>query len=289
MTKKTFTDHIFQLLRRNHEICAVTYHKISNAENFENQLCYLKERFHIIGYQDVKGFFAGNLLPKNALILTFDDGDISNYKIAFPLLKKHGIPAIFFVITDLLNTHKPFWWDEIEYYLGKEEGNRKIWEVKTWPNAKREAFLQDLRKMSNKPVLEQTQLTTDQLREMQESGIVIANHSHTHPMFDQCTSEELHMEMSQSTAVLKELGFSPEIFAYPNGNFSVMAEERLKKHGIQYSFLFDHKINKSTIDPLRISRLIVNDTTPLWKLKFILSGWHSKILPITKRIGKLVK
>lgn len=267
----------------------LTYHKISDPGNFEDQLIYLKERFNIVGFEDVVNYFKGTALPKKPLIVTFDDGDISNYTIAFPLLKKHKIPAIVFVITDLVNTNKPFWWDEMEYYLGKQSAHKKVWEIKTWPNYEREIYLEELRKNSQKPPLKYPQLTSAQLKEMQEGGILIANHSHTHPMFDKCTSSELEEELSKSCSKLEELGFRPEIFAYPNGNFSAVAEKNLIKYGIKYSFLFDHKINRGEVDPLRISRLIVNDTTPLWKFKLILSGWHSKILPLTKALGKLRK
>ena len=147
--------------------------------------------------------------------------------------------------------------------------------------------MEELRTLSAKPELTYEQLTTSQLKEMQAGGIIIANHSHTHPMFDKCTAEELDREMGISTEILKDLGFSHEIFAYPNGNYSEQSERAIKKYGIKQAFLFDHKINSGEINPLRISRLVVNDSTPLWKFKLILSGWHSKILPLTKALGKL--
>src|SRR5699024_6293646 len=132
-----------------------------------------------------------------------------------------------------------------EYYLDDEDGNRKVWEAKTWPNSKREAFIQNIRQNSNKPKLTREQLSIFQLKKMQEAGIIIANHSHTHPMFNQCTYEELDNEMKNSTEFLKENGLCNDIFAYPNGNYSLLAEKVLKKYGIRQAYLFDHRINKS--------------------------------------------
>ena len=262
----------------------LAYHSIHNSKNFENQIKFLKKNYKVITGEELNNEFT------NSLVITSDDGDVSFYYNAFPILKKYNIPAVLFVITDLIDTKQPFWWDEIEYYLGKEEGNKKVWEVKNWSNKERVTFLQDLRKSSDKPELLKEQLTTKQLREMQEAGIIIANHSHTHPMFDKCTDEELVAEMMHSTGILKELGFTENIFAYPNGNYSQKAEKVLKKYGIKKAFLFDHRTNRiDNINLLRTSRLVVNDTTPLWKFKLILSGWHTKILPVTKAFGKLRK
>ncbi len=267
----------------------LAYHEINQPHLFKKQLKLLKNTYKIIGLKELEDVIKEDVNFQNHLLLTFDDGDKSFYENAFPVLKELKISAIIFVITDLINSHKPFWWDEIEYYLGSVEGNAKVWEVKTWSNKKREAFLKELRKSSQKPLFQQKQLTTNQLREMQTSGITIANHSHTHPMFNQCTVEELDFELNQSTQILEKLGLTPNIFAYPNGNYSELAEEKLKDYNTKIAFLFDHKINRGKINPLRISRLAVNDYTPLWKLKLILSGWHTKILPITRTLSKLRK
>ncbi len=268
----------------------LAYHTICDRINFEEQLLYIKKNYSIISVDQLRQFLFENIkLPKKPLLITLDDGDLSVYDNALPIFKKHNTPAIVFVITDLINTHKPFWWNEIKYYLGSKEGNIKAWEVKNWSNNKREVYLNNLRKSSLKPELKFQQLAISQLQEMQDAGIVIANHSHTHPMYDKCTKEELVKEIELSTFKLREFGFTPDIFAYPNGNYSLMAEEILKKHDITATFLFDHKINKGIINPLRISRLKINDNTPLWKLKLILSGWHSRILPITRTIGKFYR
>ena len=45
-----------------------------------------------------------NFFKKNARwIITFDDGNISDYEIAFPLLIKKKIQATFFIIADRIN------------------------------------------------------------------------------------------------------------------------------------------------------------------------------------------
>jgi peptidoglycan/xylan/chitin deacetylase (PgdA/CDA1 family) len=242
----------------------VTYHKIRPQH-------LLEEHFMLYREQNI--------------LVTVDDGDISFYQYMFPLLKQYKLPAILFIITSLIDSKTPFWWDELVYLLGPEEGEKKAWEVKTWPNQQRLSYLQELRQTSGKARLEQQQLTTTQLLEMQEAGITIANHSHTHPMFDRCTEEELRQEFVESRKFFEERELQGyELLAYPNGNVSPMAEKVAKEEGIRYGFLFNHQLPDSSFHPYRIPRLSVTDGTSLGKLRFILSGWHSRILPLRKKL-----
>lgn len=276
-------------IKKFNKLRVLAYHRVGNAQNFEKQIEFLIKNYHILNMKEFENYNQEQVFCKNPILITFDDGDISLYKNAFPILKKHGLHAIIFIITNLIGFNKPFWWDEIKYYLGEEAGEKKVWEVKKWANKERVEFIKDLRETFEKPGLVKEQLTSDQLSEMQAAGITIANHSHTHPMYDQCTQEELVAEMENSTQVFKNLGFNPDLFAYPNGNYSAKTEQVLKNFGVKNAFLFDHNINKGNINPLRISRLKVNDNTSIWKLRFILSGWHGKFLPIIKIAAKFFK
>lgn len=73
--------------------------------NFEHDLVFLRNRTQIIGLDQLPDIQSGNKkLDTDASIITFDDGDLSIYAIAFPLLKKYDIKATFFVITDYVGT-----------------------------------------------------------------------------------------------------------------------------------------------------------------------------------------
>lgn len=268
----------------------LAYHEITDVPTFKKHLNFLQKHYNIVSLEQFKNFLdLKEKLPKNPLLITSDDGDISLYENAFPVLKKEGIPAAVFVITELLDTKSLFWWDEIVNYFGKESGNKKVWEVKEWPNHKRLEFLTSLREERDHLESPTRQLTSEQTLEMHKGGVSIANHSHSHPMFNQCSKEEIVEEMEKSICILESLGLESKIFAYPNGNYSIDAEKILVRNGVKAAFLFDHKINSGILHPMRISRLVVNDSTPLWKLRFILSGWHSRILPLTRKLGKLLK
>ena len=69
---------------------------------FEKQLQFFKENFSVVTMQDVLN--ASHLngggykkLPRNAILLTFDDGYIDNFTVALPLLRKYGMQGSFFI------------------------------------------------------------------------------------------------------------------------------------------------------------------------------------------------
>jgi peptidoglycan/xylan/chitin deacetylase (PgdA/CDA1 family) len=85
---------------------------------FESHLAYLRDAgYHIITLDDLLAFLAtGQPLPAKPVILTFDDGYEDNFSNAFPLLKKYGAAAHFFVITDFVNQGRAGYmtWPQIE-------------------------------------------------------------------------------------------------------------------------------------------------------------------------------
>lgn len=82
-----------------------------SPSNMEDQLAYLVEN----GYDPI--FFSD--LPHledydKPVILTFDDGYEDNYSELFPLLKKYGVKATIFIITDYMGYPNKMNWEQIQ-------------------------------------------------------------------------------------------------------------------------------------------------------------------------------
>lgn len=108
----------------------ILYHNITYNYTEENQKLHvdperMEEQFQAIkaaGYQTIffdeyVDYLNGDaVLPEKPLIITFDDGYESNYKYAFPLLKKYGLKATIFVITSRVGTQETqyphFTWEQ---------------------------------------------------------------------------------------------------------------------------------------------------------------------------------
>ena len=75
---------------------------------FENQLIYLKERFHMAKPEEVVSFMSGQReLPGPSVFLTFDDGLLEHAKVALDLLDRYQIKGAFFICSRPYMDKKP--------------------------------------------------------------------------------------------------------------------------------------------------------------------------------------
>lgn len=256
----------------------LAYHDIPDEIKFEKQINYLREKFNIIDIPTFEKYLSnGQQIPPNSLLITFDDGDISVLRKGLPILKKYKVPACIFVVTQLINSKNDFWWNSVrthERIAGKKPADisKTIQVLKTISNKER------LHKLDKYPVTDKDQFTIENLKELQNNHVYIANHSHTHPMFDNCTIDEIKQEIEDSKSMFEHFGVGDySILAYPNGNYNEKSERILRDYNFKMAFLFDHKLNKNPIHPFRISRIRVDSYLPLREFRVKVSGLHSFI------------
>lgn len=72
---------------------------------FRAQMAYLAENgYATISLYDLSLAITNNKpLPEKPVILTFDDGYLDNYEIAFPILQEFGHHATFFIVTEFID------------------------------------------------------------------------------------------------------------------------------------------------------------------------------------------
>ena len=115
-------------------LLVLNYHRIGNSEDdlfdpgvfsatedqFNDQIAYLKRHVALVNLEEALAFVDGSLKEKACrcrVLITFDDGYLDNYDIAYPILQSHGAQAVFFLATSMVGSCQVPWWDHIAYLV----------------------------------------------------------------------------------------------------------------------------------------------------------------------------
>lgn len=108
---------------------------------FEMQLKFFKNNFNVVRMEDViKAVLNDVELPQNALLLTFDDGYIDNFTVAFPLLKKYGFQGSFFIPGKTFTENILLDVNKIHFILASAKIDELVKEVKSMLVENREEY-----------------------------------------------------------------------------------------------------------------------------------------------------
>jgi peptidoglycan/xylan/chitin deacetylase (PgdA/CDA1 family) len=147
-----------------------------------------------ITFDDYRLFLEGKIdLPKQPIILTFDDAYEDFYTEAFPILKEFGMKAVIFVV-------------------GDSTINSNIWDVEYGDNFKL--------------------LSVQQILELHMADFEIGSHTFTHPNLVSITKEKAWEEIVRSRMQLEILLNSPvKSFSYPYGKVDEAIKLMIVKAG----------------------------------------------------------
>ncbi len=95
-------------------------------ESFAAHIAYLRERFTILALDDLLDLWRTNQFKRDQsyCVITFDDGWRDNYQFAFPILRRHVVPATIFLATDFIGTTRWFWPDRMMLVLERARTQR---------------------------------------------------------------------------------------------------------------------------------------------------------------------
>jgi hypothetical protein len=117
---------LFPFPKERQVLAVLMYHKIVpeigidvtgevDVLSFESQIKYLLSRsYKFLSWQKTKDMLGSGGFSGKNILLTFDDGSLSVYKHALPVLKKYGLPAVIFLSTGFIETENNYWWDMLE-------------------------------------------------------------------------------------------------------------------------------------------------------------------------------
>ena len=95
-----------------------------SADNFAAQMEWPAKHRSVLPLVDFAEAHRRNMLPTDAVAITFDDGYACNALIAAPILKETGIPATVFLAAEPIERGGEFWWDELQRIVMDFPGDR---------------------------------------------------------------------------------------------------------------------------------------------------------------------
>lgn len=185
--------------------------------------------------EDVAAWLAGRrTLPRRAVAVTFDDGYADNVAHAFPVLERHRIPAVTFVVTAKL-------------------GGRNDWDGDAAPGALMDAAA---------------------IRDWAGRGLEFGVHGRTHRSLPNLADAALAEEIDGARADLAGiLGRDPLAFAYPYGDVTAPVRDQVaRRYAVAYGVL--DGINREAADPWALRRTAVLPAYPGYEFRCQLRlGW----------------
>lgn len=180
---------------------------------FERLIVKLKKNYNIISYQDFKDFiFENKKLPKKPILLTFDDGYLDNFIYAFPILQKHNIPSVIFIITGNIE-NSDILREKLPYFKSHKE----------------------LEKSPDKNLF----INIGEMKKMEDSGLVeFDSHTVSHFVCKNREYDEIYDELIKSYKFIKNHTKKKKHygFCWPRGAFDEVAINAIENSPYDFAF-----------------------------------------------------
>lgn len=251
-----------ELMHRN-KVSVLLYHDIS-PDVFTKHLTYLSKHCNIISLETLvsaihdKDF--SQISPKS-VVITIDDGHAGNMKL-LPIIKQYQITPTVYVCTQIINTHRYFW-----FRIPKQTKKDKE-HLKRLPNVERLACLKDSYGFEPENECQDRQaLNIDEIRQMM-ACVDFQPHTQFHPILPQCNDIEAKQEILGSKANLEELlGKECLHFSYPNGDYSERELEIVKSAGFRSARTSDIGWNTTDTSPYQLKAIPMSDDAGLIRFR----------------------
>jgi peptidoglycan/xylan/chitin deacetylase (PgdA/CDA1 family)/CelD/BcsL family acetyltransferase involved in cellulose biosynthesis len=255
-----------------------------STARFEREMAYLARNYKVVSLAEMLDRLdAGS--PTNLVAITFDDGYQDNYRNAFPILQRYGLPATIFLTTGGIDSREPLWFERLALAFKRTEREsldleadfpRRLW-LRT-PAERLESNNQTFRLLKNLPDEERRvrlgeiltrlgaygcerddkMLTWDQVRYMRARRIDFGGHTVTHPFISKSNHDNVAWEVSEcKRRIEEELQAPATFFAYPNGredDFNIWNKELVRGAGYRAALTTIWGLNYRSTDRMALKR-----------------------------------
>lgn len=287
---------------RSPRIVVLNYHRIAasadeldatlfDAETYSCTVAQLEDHIRIarqyadiVSLEELGHLIASSRRPQgHAVAITFDDGYIDNYTLAFPVLKRLAAPATFFIPTRPIEERTVGWWDQISFILkttrrtriridypeafeanlaalGRDQAARQVFGlIKRTEHIDYERLIEHVADAADTPPPSAAEASSQlmswqQISQMASSGMTIGAHGHTHYIFAHMTAEEQRVDLETCKELLvNRIGSTPTFLSYPVGNRMHYTEDTKRiSRDLGFELAFNFAPDARAIDPVGV-------------------------------------
>lgn len=263
---------------------------------FEQQMSYLAKKYACLSIEEVSGrLHEGKPLPPRTIVVTFDDGYYDNYALALPVLRRYDVPAVVYLVSDVLVRGQPLWTSLLRYAFMKS--SRPLFDTSVLGNGETQSYplatLMDrewaIRGFTNilnrMPSADRTQhlnqlfthlrvdpppdsnawfLSKNHVDEMMKEKVTFGAHTASHPNLPGIGLDEAEEEIVNSKVEIELLlGKNIDHFSFPNSgslypHFNSELMDQVKKAGFLSAVTSTTGWVGRTSDPFQIRRIGIN-------------------------------
>lgn len=264
--------------------------QLSVAE-LDRQLAVLTRKFRFISIDEARQVLKdGRGNGKPCCLFTIDDGYASAWELAWPVLKRHRVPAVVFVATNQMQTMQPFWWDRLDYImLHLPAGVREVklgehsLAVDLTDRAARKQSARFVTRQSRKlfdheqarfeairQFIEDHEkahwardmnawvgvMSEQQVAEACKDGFEIGSHTINHYRLGSLDRETIRTELTRSKTELERVtGRSCRTFCFPEGSFNEVSRQEVEDAGYELAFCSESGLNDELADRYALRRI----------------------------------
>lgn len=287
----------------------------------DRQLAILTRRYQFVSLDDARRVLRqGKLGSKPCALFTIDDGYKSAWEQAWPILKRHGVPAVVFVATKHMETGQLFWWDRLDYAVLHMPGDVK--EINLGPHAlpvdlsSREARSRSARFITRKSrdlfenetarfealesfirSVEQTEwhddlkswvgvMTAEDVAAASAIGFEIGSHTVNHYRLGDLDRDAVRDELRDSKTAIENITGRPcRSFCFPEGSLNAVSQQEVEDAGYELAFCSESGLNGGTDRVFALRRIHLPSNGSTASLLARVSGLSLAISGIMSRLA----
>ncbi|MDE0485309.1 MAG: polysaccharide deacetylase family protein [Candidatus Poribacteria bacterium] len=256
-------------------VAILLYHDV-NPEIFAKHIAYLSRHYAIISLDTlVSAIYNKDFseIPQKSIVITIDDGHAGNVTL-LPIFKQYRIYPTIYVCTQIINTHRHFWFRIPE--RSKKERLKKLPNVERLTRLKQESDFEPKKEYQDRQAL-----NIDEMKKMMQD-VDFQPHTQFHPILPHCTETECKQEILGSKVDLEKfLGIECLHFSYPNGDYTEREIEIVKAGGFRSARTTDIGWNNIETSPYKLKAMPISDDAGLIRFR-------AELTTIPQRFGKWV-